>query len=276
MNGRYYADSNTFTWLRNKVFKLEKPTALPWGGWAVWERETRAARPFAYFICETLPDILEKPAEWIVDPLNDAAYYLRNRFINKTHYLHTDLEPGKWHEFESRMLHGCFTELVDFVEIEKAWSNVSWNEQSRKEFQVPWWRSTQLFRWKRWRCPEAGIAHLKWEMTLDSESLHVYERCDHQAVAAREIMLLYTWWTVTRRARKDEWEETGLRVFWNQMDQKYDDDWLGLGKPSKMTPAERTTYTQLTEAVDALEKARKQEDEDMLIRLVKLRTQMWT
>ena len=226
MSNRYYADSTFFNWLRSRVFKIDKPYALPWGGWDKWKKETKESRPIAYFICETLPDILEKPAEWLLDPIDDAVYYLRCRFIFKTHYLKTKLEPGRYHDFGNRILHGCFNELVDFVEIEKARMMVIWDENKRNLYKAPWWTFTQWFRWQPWRCPEAGIDHLKWEMTLDSDNLAVHERSDDQARSARELMVLYTWWTVTRPARKDEWDETGLRAFWDSMEAKYDGNWL--------------------------------------------------
>ena len=49
-------------------------------------------------LTETLPDWLEKPAEWVVDPLNDLRYYVKNRYFTQTHYLRTDLKPGDYHE----------------------------------------------------------------------------------------------------------------------------------------------------------------------------------
>lgn len=264
---RYYAESKFFVWLRKKLH-VAKPYALPWGGWEIWNKETKANQRIAYFLTETLPDWLEKPAEWFIDPIYDATYYLRNRFVTKTHYLHTDLAPGKWHEFETRLLHGAFTTFVDFVEIEKAWMCVAWDTEAREKYKTPWWRDNWLFRWKRWRCPEAGIHHLKWEMSLADIT--------HQRESAVETMFLYTWWKEVRANRKDEWEETGLRDFWNNMETKYGEDWLGLGKRSKMNKAERDEYQRLTDACHALEEEREEEDEEMLMRLVKLRRSLWT
>lgn len=267
---RNYADSKLFNWLRKKL-KIEKPYALPWGGWEIWENEYKRKKPVCHFITETLPDWLEKPAEWFIDPIDNATYYLRNRFVNKTHYLRTGLKKGKWHEFETRLLHGAFTELVDFVEIEKAWMTVVWSDENRNKYKLPWWRKTNWFRWKEWRSAEAGIEHLRWEIELDggpSENL--------QAASAFETLFLYTWWTEVYLRRGDEWEDTGFREFWNSMETKYGDDWMGIGKKSKMTKAESAEYDRLNKAASALEEERHQEDEDMLIRLVKLRRSLWT
>jgi hypothetical protein len=213
--------------------------------------------------------LLEKPAEWLIDPIDSALYYCRNRFVDKTHYLHTDLEPGKWHEFENRILHGSFTELVNFVEIETAWHHVLWaDKEERKKYHVPFWRRHRILRFQRWRCPQAGIDHLKWEMQLEEPT--------HQRDRAHELMFLYTWWKEVRCKREDEWVESGLRAFWDSMETKYGSDWLGLGGRSKLTKAEQAEYDRLSKAMHDLEEARFQEDEDMLIRLVKLRRSLWT
>jgi hypothetical protein len=264
---RYYQDLKLFVWLRKKL-NVNKPYALPWGGWENWEEELKANRPVAYFLTETLPDWLEKPAEVLLDPLYNARYYLRNRFVTKTHYLKTNLEPGKWHEYEKRILHGLFTELVSFVEIEQAGHHVAWDDEARKKHKQPWWHQYKLTRLGDWRCPEAGLAYLHWAMELDEPV--------QQAESARETLILYTWWKDVYSTRRDEWEETGLREFWNNMDAKYGDGWLGLGAPSKMTKKEQAEYDRLSVAVHQMEEDRAQEEEDMMIRLIKLRRNLWT
>lgn len=266
--GRYYQDLKIFKWLREKVFKIDKPYALGWGQWEIWEKETRKKNPVGYFITEVLPDWLEKPAEWILDPIYNVKYYLRNRFITKTHILKTDLEPGKWHEFESRMLHGLFTELVDFVEIEQAWHHVVWDEEARKKFGVKWYHSNKWLRWKEWRCPAAGLHYLQWCMDLEEPT--------HQRDTAREVMVLYTWWKEVYLKREDEWIESGLRPFWDSMETKYGENWLGLSGKSKMTRSEKAEYDRLSALMHKIEEDRKQEEEDMMIRLIKIRQGLWT
>lgn len=275
MRSRHYQDSWMFTWLRNSVFKIEKPRALAWGGWAKWDDELKAARPVAYFITETLPDWLEKPAQWTIDPIYDATYYLRNRFVRQTHMVHTDLKQGVWHEYESRILHGMFTELVDFVEVEQAWHTCMWDEKVRKKYQMPWWRDNWFFYWREWRCPAAGIDYLKWCMTLDDPVLPVHDRNPSQAEHAREVLTLYTWWKDIRTTRRDEYEEAGFTEFNDRMAAKYGR--LDFDPDDKqLTAQERKEKHTIYTRVHEIEEVRHQEDEAMMIRLVKIRRGLWT
>jgi hypothetical protein len=280
---RHYSSSAPVKWLRNKL-NIDKPYALPWGGFEKWEAELKAKRPLAYFLTETLPDMLEYPAKWTVDPFNEVRYYFRNRFVTKTHYIATGLAPGKWYEFDSRVLHGLFTELVDFVEIEKAGHMVAWSHKAETEkYNMPWWKEHWFSNWAEWRCAEAGLDHLRWEISLDDPAKDLHERCDSQAQAARETMILYTWWKEIRSVRTDNaaYEDSGWDDFNVRMDAKYGDDWMwggasGAGRNSKLTLAEQKEYEVIRDAIDQLEKDWDQEDEDMMIRLIKLRKSLWT
>lgn len=275
MQSRHYQDTWLFNWLRQRVFRIEKPRALPWGGWTKWENELKTTRPVAYFLTETLPDWLEKPAQWSVDPLYEVAYYLRNRFLRQTHMVHTGLEPGSWHEYETRILHGMFTELVDFIEVEQAWHTCMWDDEARKKYQMPWWRQNWLFYWREWRCAEAGIDYLKWCMTLDDPALPVHERNTSQAEHAREALTLYTWWKHIRPTRQDEWAEAGFVEFNNRMAAKYGK--MEFDPNDKLlTPAERREKSTIFDRVHEIEEARYQEDEEMMIRLIKIRRGLWT
>lgn len=275
MRSRHYQDTWFFNWLRTSVFKIAKPHALPWGGWEKWDKELRTSRPVAYFLTETLPYWLEKPAQWTVDPVYNISYYLRNRFVRQTHMVHTDLDPGDWHEYETRILHGMFTELVNFVEVEQAWHTCIWDDKARKKYNMPWWRDNWLFYWREWRCAQAGIDYLKWCMTLDDPALPVHDRNTSQAEHARELLTLYTWWKDIRSTRQDEYEEAGFTEFHDRMAAKY-------GKMSfdphdqKLTPQERQEKSQILDRVREIEEQRLQEDEDMMIRLIKIRRGLWT
>jgi hypothetical protein len=274
---RYYAGSKPVNWLRKKL-NIEKPTALGWGEWDTWDNELKAGRPIAFFFTETLPSVLEWFPKTFIDPINDIRYYFVNRFVDKTHYLRTGLKPGQWHEFQHRVLHGCFEELIDFVEQEKASHHMAWsNTENRDKYKYPWWARVWVFKWGRWRSPESGVAHLQWEITLDEPDESGQPGSSAQAETARETLALYQWWKFVRPQREDAWTATGFRKFWDDMDTKYGDgNWLGLSGKKVLTTYEDRKYHKLSKAADALEEARHDEDEEMLIRLVKIRRNLWT
>jgi hypothetical protein len=277
---RHYSSSTAVGWLRNKL-GIDKPYALPFGGFEKWEKQLKADRPVAYFFTETLPDLLEYPAKWTIDPINDVRYYCRNRWITKPHVIKTNLPAGRWYELETRVLHGLFNELVDFVEIDKASHMIAWgSREDKNKYSVPWWKRIQLTNWGTWRCPQAGLDHLRWEMSLDDPAKDIHERCDGQAQAARETMILYTWWKEIRSVRDDNaaYEISGWEDFHKRMDAIYGDDWgwASIGGSRKLAQAEQQEYDAIRETIDQLEKDWEQEDEDMLIRLIKLRKSLWT
>jgi hypothetical protein len=275
---RHYSSSNVVNWLRDRVFRIEKPTALSWGQWDVWEDELKKSKPVAYFFTEVLPDWIEYIPKYTIDYVYDAIYYIRNR-LEGSHRLSSELKKGTYHELSSRLLHSCFDSYVEFIEVEEANMHVAFSsKEDREKYNVPWWRWNRLFRIKTWRNEQAAIDHLKWEMTLDKPNPNDpnHQLSEHQAISAREKMALYTWWKHIRPARGDAWDDSGFGAFWIEMDKLHGEDWLGLGGKGKMTPAQKRKYDKLCKIKDDLDVQREQEDEDMLIRLIKIRKSLWT
>ena len=225
---RYYADAKPFVWLRKKL-RIEKPTALPWGEWERWDKETKSQRPIAFWLTETLPDWLQKPAEWFVDPIDDFRYYIKNRYFDRTHLLRTGLKPGSYHECDTRLMDGIMTTLVDFVEIDKAHMQTVWGDrEDRKKYQLPWWRRSRWFRWSRWRSAAAGLAYLHWEAGLVNEAFWYSDPNDPaigqptpQALAAKEIINIYEWWVIHRPARLDPHDASGWTAVCDEIRKKY-------------------------------------------------------
>jgi hypothetical protein len=152
-----------------------------------------------------------------------------------------------------------------------------WSDDAKTEFEVPWWRSGWL-RWRTWRSPEAGIEYLKWasELTnaefLDDDKKHEAVPT-YQATSAKEIIELYTWWTVTYRNRPDPYEASG---------------WTAVCEASRIANGGRLSFSGDKDPVlkKASDKAHKllqkieadyaKEDEAMMIRLIKIRESLWT
>lgn len=288
MRSRHWQGSKPFTWLRKKVFKVEKPFALGWGEWDEWDNNYKATKPFAFFITETLPDWLELIPKHSIDYVDTLRINIRNR-ADGTHLLKSNLKRGVWHEYEERLLHCMFDSYVDFIEVETGQSHIAWSDkEDRKKYNIPWYRSSRWFNWGTgsYHNKQAAIDHLKWEMTLDTHDPNDPNSgpngsSPHQAKAAREKMELYCWWTQVRPNRGRAWDVSGFQTFWDSMDAKYGDEtskrsWLGLGGKKLMTAAEERKYRKLSKAADDLEEQWHDEDELMMCRLVKLRRSLWT
>jgi len=279
MSNRYYSNSKPVRWIREKIFKIEKPTSLGWGQWGVWEEEVKKRMPVRYFFTEALPDLLEKIPEYTIDHIKNVGYYITNR-RHFSHGMRSDLKKGEYHSFNNVLLHSMFCSFIDFIEIEEAYSHIAWSkEEDIKKYNLKWYHRSRIVNWvKHWRCPQAGIDHLLWEMKLDvpDPTDPSWYASPAQAAAAREKMALYTWWKDIRSARGDSWDASGFSAFWKQMDEKYGDSWLVLGGKGKLTAAEKRTYAELSEVQAKLDEQWDAEDEQMMIRLIKLRNNLWT
>jgi hypothetical protein len=171
-----------------------------------------------------------------------------------------------------------FNELVDFVEIESAWSHIAWgNKEDRAKYEAPFWASG-WWRWRTWRCPQAGLDHLDWAMTLKFDEW--IEKDDPrfgqptpQALRARELKELYVWWTETYRNRPDPYDASG---------------WTEYCEASRLANGGKLSFSvdkspELKEMSDKshkllqeIEAAYEAEDEAMMIRLIKVRDALWT
>jgi hypothetical protein len=275
MRSNYWSCSPFADWLRGMA-KLKAGSGKEW---RLWEEEAKTTHPIRYWVVEEGLDAVQNFVNWPADKLNDVRYYINNRWVGRTHSLTAhprDIRPGQWCDVGNRFLPCLFNELVDFVEIEQAWHHVLWDEKARKEYQVPWYRSGWL-RWRTWRCPEAGIAHLKWAMTLTNEEFleedekHLAEPT-HQAKAAKEILELYTWWKEVYPKRPDVHDASGWTEYCNMRREK---GYHLLDMEDKSDEEAEQCRTALDKSRE-LELQYAQEDEEMMIRLIKVRESLWT
>ena len=175
---------------------------------------------------------------------------------------------------------------MEFVEIEKAWSNIAWSKEAREKYNPPFW-GWGWFRWRTWRSAEAGIEHLNWEITLtneewlDEDKKHLAEPTG-QAVAAKEILELYTWWKDVYPNRKDPMELSGWSAWCDRRREKLADDdedrkWLGLlGSGDNQSEEEQAETRRILDLSYEIEKQQDEEDTEMMVRLIKLRRHLWT
>jgi hypothetical protein len=166
----YWSSSRLADYIRGE----NKPLSLPFKDWNLWEEETKKKNRLRYYIAEELLDRLQDIISLPFDIIHAIKIYIRNRYIDKIHYLKTGLEPGTYYDLDHRILHGLFNELVDFVEIEHAQR----------------YRHSYTAKYKYERCAEAGVDNLKWSANRrDSDNSPT-----SQAIFSMKTLNLYFWW----------------------------------------------------------------------------------
>ena len=277
-HNNYWSCSKFADWLRG----TPKPKAGTGEQWDNWHIVAETNHRFRYWLAEEALDMAQDFVTWPVRKIYDVKYYINNRWVNRTHSLTanpSDIKPGQWQDVGNRFLPCLFNELVDFVEIEKAWSHITWGgEEARKKYKPPFY-STGWFRWRTWRNAEAGLEHLAWEMSLTTDDSWGLKEGDKgfgdptwQAVNAKEIVELYTWWTVTYRNRPEPHEASGWSEYCEKTREVNDGRLLG----SKTTPELKKLGDKVHDTLHKIEKQYKDEDTEMLIRLIKVRDSLWT
>jgi hypothetical protein len=276
MRSNYWSIGKFADWIRG----TPKPNCGTCEEWDAWEATAKVAHPVRWWIVEEGLDYLQTIVCYIPDKLNDVRYYINNRWVSHSHALTAhprDIKPGSWSDVGNRFLPCLFNELVDFVEIEQAWHHCMWSDEAKTEFEVPWWRSGWL-RWRTWRCPEAGMEYLKWASTLTNEEFLDKDKKHeavptYQATSAKEIIELYTWWTVTYRNRPDPYEASGWTAAC-EAQREANGGKLSFSTPKD--PALRKTQDKAHKILHKIEKDYAKEDEEMMIRLIKIRESLWT
>lgn len=229
----------------------KKPFALEWHKWDEWKDKQKKERPIRYWLSDTFLDKLQDFFYFPYDVYRNVKYYIRNRCIDKTHYLKTGLKPGYHYEFDTRILHGLFNELVDYVEMELA--------------HLSKWDTTKNYTFKNGRCVEAAFDYFKEaedrvektrKKMLDQPKTSPFYSSLMDALFfdekhlenTKEIKELYEWWTKIKPLREDPY----------------------------LTIKEETHGEKWIKLIELALNEHENEDTEMLIRLIKIRKQLWT
>ena len=253
--------------LRNK-----KPIAETMKGWRDWRNLASKEEPFKFWLNETLPNFIDDVYNSITRPFNNARYWVRCRLFDKYHIINTGLRPG-YADSDTRILHGMFNLLVDFIEVEKAWIHVAFDKEERRRRKHPWW-SLGWTRFKAFRDIDAGLAHLKWEMSLDDPTLDEHYRSPLQAASAREQLALYDWWKNIRPIRPDAYDASGWTAYCEKIRDKKGIDFLC--DITDRSPEDEAESKAALDKLCEIEQSYEDEDTEMLIRLIRARNHLWT
>lgn len=246
--------------LTEQLFGAESPS------WDEWQNTMKAKSPLGYFLVERIPTYINRAYDLTLGNYHKVRYYALNRFSRRRHMLPTGLAKGTFHSVKRRMMHGCFETLVDFVEIDCAQSHVNDLSFNTSSYGRPFWHRLTPFRWKDWRCPEAGIAHIHWCMSLDDPRADVLDIYPLQADNFRLIFELYYWWKHERPFRPDPFEASGTADLYRKRQAEHR-DLLN----AKYTPEEIQEQHACFDRQRQIEEAYDKEDEEMFERLIKNR-----
>jgi hypothetical protein len=278
-HSNYWSNSAFADWLRG----TPKPAAETSTGWDNWNRAAQQAHAFRYWLAEEGLDYLQDFVTWPVRKIYDIKYYINNRWVTRTHALTahpSDIPRGEWRDVGNRFLPCLFNELRDFVEVELAWWHLAWEgREERAKYNMPWW-AVGWWRVRVWRCPQAGLDNLAWQSRLVmDESWGVsprskdYGKPTPQSKNAQEILDLYTWWTQTRPARPDPYEASG----WSDIcERRRRANGGSLSFDQTRDPTLKKMEDQSLKKLHKMEEEFETEDEEMMIRLIKIRGSLWT
>lgn len=275
----YWTCSKFADWIRGTTM-LKSGTSEQW---AEWKRRAKTQHPIRYWIAEEGLDRLQDVIVFVPNAIYSLKYYINNRWVTRTHALTAhprDIKPGEWRDVGDRFLPCLFNELVDYVEQELAWWHIAWADPSEKhKYKAPFW-ATGWFRWRAWRCAQAGLDNLEWQRSLVYDDTWMVEQSDPrygqptaQAIDAQEILDLYKWWTEVYHNRPDPHDASGYSDYCERKRQLDGDD----GFFSQPDSAElRELGDRALKACNEIEAAYEAEDQQMMIRLVKIRNALWT
>ena len=274
----YWSCSKFADWVRGTP-KLGAGTSEQWDE---WYRTAQGYSRIRYWLAEEGLDYVSNVVYFIPDTLHSIKYYINNRWVSRTHSLTAhakDIKPGQWCDVGNRFLPCLFNELVDFVEIELAWWHIAWSDKEVKDkYRAPFWASG-WFRWRTWRCPQAGLDNLEWQRNLRWTEDEVGKdfkglgELTPQANKAQEILDLYTWWTQTYRNRPDPYEASGWTAAC-EAQREANGGKLSWGIPKD--PVFKKAQTKAHKLLQKIEADYEAEDEAMMIRLIKVRHGLWT
>jgi hypothetical protein len=200
----------------------------------------KSTHPKMYWFENVLMDKVQDAFCWLPSLYNGLRSKIQNRFIDRVSVLQTGLDPWTYNEIETRMIHGLFNTFKIYIEVELAhYSQVFYSEETEKER-------------KDWTPIQHAMSHLEWEIDYTE---------GNQSVSAKEKMELYKWWTEIRPNRIDPW----VLVVEEECDN------------SPVIPSlSKLSYEEKYGDYNRELVRQEEEDTEMLVRLIKLRSSLWT
>jgi len=232
-------------------FKMHPPESGTSEQWQAFDEGCKHVYPIRYWLNEKLiPNTWDPCMRFLIKIKNQIRY----RFIQRFHIIDTKLKPA-YYDTDYLIINGMFSLLVDFIEVEKAWMQTI----SEDLYKKPSW-----YKWRPFtRSKKLGLEYLDWEINLKNKSNEL-EINTSQSDSAEIQKELYLWWTEKRPARKDPYDLMSGPEFIKGGDIDY--------MLKNNTPEIKKIY----EEINKLEEEYYNEDSEMLIKLIKVRSSLWT
>ena len=249
----YWSNSKLSKFIQKKAGFKPSPPAATFREWDDLEAHNKDINKVIYWITEEAFDYLQDIVYFPKDVYRNIKYRLRMRFIERPWMFDTKLSRYEWCDTVHTMLCANFEALVTFVEEEKS-HMLMWgaSKEDREKY-------------KKLSKREAGLEHLDWEISLGDE-------VPHQSEAAKEIKDLYLWWKDVYPNRPNVYDVTG----WSDHCQKKREQGISVLDDCNETPEEQANIRSMLNNVRDIEEQYYQEEEDNLIRLMKIRRSLWT
>jgi len=246
--------------IKEKLYP-DMPEALEPGKWAEWDAEQKKNTPIRWFFADTVPDFFNENLVW---PIERNYRKFKARWIHKEWMIvPRGLDKYEYVENDTLMIHAMFEILENFVMNEKSYM---WHVFSDD---IPAPKNDE----ERF---DYAMKHLDWEIALCGENdLQNSWKCGKQSQShvAKETKELYLWWKYDRPERTDPFENMWYQKY-HEMRKARGFDEFSLKNDN--TPAEEEIYKKAMDLSTELENDYRKEDEEMMIRLVKIAPGMWT
>lgn len=112
--------------------------------------------------------------------------------------------------------------------------------------------------------------HYEWLPEGEREQQPDSDTPTSQALDAKEVFELYTWWKTTRPSRPDQYDVSGWSDYYGKRHKNIESLF------EDQSEEEKAESRAILDKINAIEKAYAEEDEAMMIRLIKIRHSLWT
>lgn len=221
-----------------------------------------------------------------------VGYWLRYRTYDRYHVVDTGLPP-EYHDKDTIILHVNFSLLVAYVEDECSYMN-NWCTKKPKNWRA---RLPRILRKTLFPISSrsGGLEYIDWQIAYqyggaygETDESYAQYRASYITpwIEARE---LYIWWKDVYPTRKDPSELSGWGAWVDQKTKKYGSfldranmleinygTTKGYELINRNTPEEQVEERRILDLNHKIEQDQQQEEEDMLIRLMKIRKHLWT